>query len=163
VGTIIVPMLMLLMTNFIFGWAKPVPVDPRNMRHPRRDEAIVALAGPASNLLMALLWGGIARLGLWASMQGNDWVGVPITYMGTAGIMINVVLGVLNLIPLPPLDGGRVLSSLLPRRSAYYLSRLEPYSFLILILLLVSGVLSSIIAPAVFFIINLIGNLFGLS
>lgn len=163
VGTIIVPLIMLAMTSFIFGWAKPVPIDPRNMRHPRRDEALVALAGPLSNLLMALLWGGVARFGMWTSMQGNDWVGIPLYYMGDAGIMINVVLGVLNLIPFPPLDGGRVLSSILPRRYAYSLSKLEPYSFLILVLLLVSGVLSSIMEPPVIFLINGIGYLFGLS
>ena len=99
VGTVLVPFLMMLVSNFIFGWAKPVPVDARNLKHPRRDMALVALAGPLSNLLMALIWGLIAKMGLMAHDSGNDWLGVPLVYMGGAGIMINVVLGVLNLIP----------------------------------------------------------------
>lgn len=165
VGTVIVPLLMLAVSNFIFGWAKPVPVDARNMRNPRRDMAIVALAGPMANLLMALAWGVIARLGVWLS-QGDEtgvWLGVPLVYMGGAGIMINVVLLVLNLIPLPPLDGGKILESILPRRAAYYLNFLEPYSFLIILLLLATGALSYVMAPPVFFLINAIGNLFGLA
>lgn len=162
IGTIVVPLLMFVMTGFIFGWAKPVPIDTRNMRHPRRDEAIVALAGPLANLFMAIIWGAIARFGVWTSVQGNDWIGLPLTYMGSAGITINVVLAVLNLIPLPPLDGSKIIGNILPRRFAYYLYRLEPYSLLILILLLVSGVLSSIMGPPLSFLINLIGNMFGL-
>lgn len=162
-GTIVVPLLMLLVSNFIFGWAKPVPVDPRNLRNPRRDMAIVALAGPVSNLLMALLWGGIARLGVVAEMNGHDWFGTPLVYMGGAGIMINVVLAVLNLIPLPPLDGGKVLLSLLPPRLAYRYTFIEPYSFFILILLLMSGALSVVMSPAVFWLIHLIGRVFGLA
>lgn len=163
VGTVLVPLLMLLVTNFIFGWAKPVPVDARNLRHPRRDMAFVALAGPLANLVMAFLWGVAAKIGIMAKEGGNDWLGIPLIYMGSAGIMINVVLGVLNLVPLPPLDGGKILSSILPPRAAYQLSRIEPYSFLILILLLFSGILSNVIAPFVFLLINLITSVFGLS
>ncbi len=163
IGTIAVPLLMLLVSNFIFGWAKPVPVDARNMRHPRRDMAIVALAGPVSNLLMAIAWGFIAKVGLWAELSGNAWFGVPLVYMGSAGIMINVVLAVLNLVPLPPLDGGRVLMSALPPRAAYKLSLIEPYSFFILILLLFSGVLSSLIGPFIFILSGGIFDLAGLS
>ncbi len=163
VGTIIVPLLMLLVSNFIFGWAKPVPVDARNLRNPRRDMAFVALAGPLANLLMALFWGGMARLGMYAEVSGHDWFGTPLVYMGSAGIMINVVLAVLNLLPLPPLDGGRFLMSIVPRRTAYSLSMLEPYGFFILILLMITGLLSFIMVPIVFFFINLIGNLFGLA
>lgn len=163
VGTIIVPLLMLLVSNFIFGWAKPVPIDERQLRHPRRDMAIVALAGPASNIIMALAWGGIAKAGMLAMQAGNGWAGLPLTYMGEAGIMINVVLAVLNLIPLPPLDGGRVLASFLPVRMAYQLRLIEPYSFFILILLLMSGVLSYIMMPFVFLLMNSIHGLYGLS
>jgi Zn-dependent protease len=162
IGTVFVPLILLTVSNFIFGWAKPVPVDPRNLHHPRRDMALVALAGPLANLVMALFWGLIAKAGLMVANIGNAWLGIPITYMGSAGIMINVVLGVLNLIPLPPLDGGKVLSSLLPPRFAYYLNTIEPYSFFILILLMFSGLLSYIISPFVFLIIHTVGSLFGL-
>lgn len=159
VGTIIVPLFMLLTTNFVFGWAKPVPVDPRNMRNPRRDMLFVALAGPLANLLMALAWGGLAKLGLMLDMQGNEWLGMPLMLMGRTGIMINVVLAVLNLLPLPPLDGGKVLMSALPPRTAYQLSVLEPYAFLILVLLMFSGVLSHIMLPPVAFLIDGIATL----
>lgn len=163
VGTLIIPAFMLMVSNFVFGWAKPVPVDARNLHHPRRDMAFVALAGPVSNLIMAFFWGMIAKLGILAEVYGNDWLGVPITYMGGAGIMINVVLGVLNLIPLPPLDGGKILSSILPPRVAYQYEKIEPYGFLILLVLMFAGVLSKIMAPFVFFLVNLIGSLFGIT
>lgn len=162
IGTILVPLLMLVSTNFIFGWAKPVPVDARNMRNPRRDMAITALAGPVTNLIMALMWAGIARFGIYLESFGYAWVGVPLSYMGGAGIMINIVLGVLNLVPLPPLDGGRVLTSILPPRMAYKFSMIEPYAFFILILLLVTGLLGALIGPVVFLFLNLIRSLFGL-
>lgn len=161
-GTVVVPLLMLMVSNFIFGWAKPVPVDARNMRHPRRDLALVALAGPTSNLLMALFWGLIAKVGLFANMNGNDWFGVPLVYMGSAGIMINVVLAVLNLIPLPPLDGSRIITSILSPRAAYQYSLIEPYGFFILVLLMLSGLLSSFMSPFIYFFINLISNIIGL-
>lgn len=163
VGTIIVPFIMLLFTKFIFGWAKPVPVDPRNMRNPRAGMACSALAGPLSNLLMALIWAMIAKLGVVAEQMGSGWLGVPLIYMGDAGIMINVVLGVLNLIPVPPLDGSRVLSSLLPPRMAYRFNMLEPYGFFILFLLLFTGVLNTVIGGPIFYLISIIGGLFGLA
>jgi Zn-dependent protease len=165
VGTIAAPLLTMLVSNFnfVFGWAKPVPVDPRNMRNPRRNMAIVALAGPAANILMALAWGLIAKLGIWIDTIGNDWFGIPLIYMGSAGIMINVVLAVLNLIPLPPLDGAKILTGILPGRSAYYFHLVEPYGFIILLLLMFTGVLSLILGPPVYFLINGIGSLFGLA
>ena len=163
VGTVLMPVLMLMVSNFIFGWAKPVPIDPRNFGHPRRDMAIVAAAGPLSNILMALFWGGIASLGIYFLRSGNSWLGVPLTYMGNAGIMINVILAVLNFFPLPPLDGGKVLVNLLPPRLAWKFSMIEPYSFFILILLLVTGVLSYLMTPPVFFLIRWISTLYGLS
>lgn len=162
VGTIIVPIVTLLTAHFVFGWAKPVPVNPKGLRHPRRDMALVALAGPCANLLMAILWGLIGKLGLIAETMGNEWLGVPLYYMGEYGIMINVVLGVLNLIPLPPLDGGKVLASLLPPKTAYYFNRVEAYGFVILILLIVSGLLFNVIGPPVMYLVRLISSLCGL-
>lgn len=164
VGTVIVPLILLLLSDFIFGWAKPVPIDPRNFRKPRRDIALVAAAGPLSNFLMALFWAGISKVGLmWLEQGQNDWFGVPLIYMGGAGVMINVALCVLNLIPLPPLDGGKILSSVLPRKAAYYMHFIEPYSFLILVLLLMTGALNYIMGPPVFFLIRLISSLFGIA
>lgn len=162
VGTVILPLLMLTVSNFIFGWAKPVPVDPRNLRNPRRDMAIVALAGPASNIIMALMWAGIAKLGLIFETGGNTWLGIPLSYMGGAGIMINVVLAVLNFIPLPPLDGSKIIGGFLPPRVMYKYNMIEPYSFIILIILLLTGALSFVMGPPVLFLITWIGNLFGL-
>ncbi|HEB77645.1 MAG TPA: site-2 protease family protein, partial [Methylothermaceae bacterium] len=111
IGTVAVPLIMLLLGGFIFGWAKPVPVDYGRLRHPKRDMALVALAGPGSNLCMALGWALLARLGIWLEMA---YVSVPLIYMGAAGIFFNLVLMVLNLLPVPPLDGGRVLVGVLP-------------------------------------------------
>lgn len=161
VGTIIVPITMLLFTSFIFGWAKPVPVDARNMRNPKTDMAIVAAAGPLSNFLMAFFWAAIAKLGF-LLLPGEGWFGRPLIYMGQAGIMINVILAVLNCLPIPPLDGGRVLLNVVPGRIAWNLQRFEPYGFLILLLLMVSGILSLIMSPLIYMAMNLITSLFGL-
>lgn len=160
VGTVIVPLLTLVTAGMVFGWAKPVPIDPRNMRKPRRDEALVALAGPLSNFIMAFCWGGLAALGLYFEGLQFTWVGIPLTLMGIAGVSVNIWLMVLNLIPLPPLDGARIVMSLLPPRLAYRFSAIEPYSFLILILLLVTNVLGRMLAPIVYLLLGLIGNIF---
>ena len=157
-GTVIVPLLMLLVGGFIFGWAKPVPVDARNMRHPRYNMAWVAAAGPISNLLMAVFWAGIVKLGL----NVNSWFGIPLIYMGQAGMMINIVLCVLNCLPIPPLDGGRMLINLLPGQVGWRLSRLEPYGFLILLLLMASGLLSSLLSPIISWLIGTLGMLLNL-
>jgi Zn-dependent protease len=157
-GTIIVPAIFLLFSNYIFGWAKPVPVDSRNMSHPRYQMIFVSLAGPVSNLIMALMWAGVAKI----AMGLNSWAGVPLVYMGQAGIMINVVLAVLNCLPILPLDGGRALSYFLPGRLGWNYSRLEPYGFLILLLLMFSGILWIILAPPISILINIIYFWFGL-
>lgn len=158
IGTIAVPLVLLMVSNFIFGWAKPVPVDARNLRNPRTDMVVVALAGPASNLLMAFLWAGIAKL----SMSLPLWYGVPLVGMGMAGIQINIVLGVLNCLPIPPLDGGRALYNILPGKMAWYFYHLERYGFFILIILMFTGILNYILLPPIIFLSNAIAGIFGL-
>lgn len=148
IGTIIVPVLAVTLGGFIFGWAKPVPVDYRNLRNPRRDMALVAAAGPLSNLVMAVIWGFIIKLGFMVKQHGLIW-GVLLAYMGQIGVMINFVLLVLNILPIPPLDGSRVVTSFLPVRIGYYYNKLENFGFFILVALLILGVLGSIIGPAV--------------
>jgi len=144
-GTILIPgLLLLLQAGFIFGYAKPVPINWRNLRHPKRDMALVAAAGPGANLLMAIIWGLFIRLGLSLGEPG-----IALIYMGVAGITINIILMVLNLLPLPPLDGGRVMTGLLPGPWAYQFSRIEPYGFFILIGLLVTGVLGMVLWPVI--------------
>lgn len=161
VGTILVPAVMLLLPGgFVFGWAKPVPVDWRNFKRPKQDMAWVALAGPASNLLMALAWALTARVAL--GLSADNWIAVPLLFMGVAGIFINTILMVLNLLPLPPLDGGRVLTGLLPGRYAYHFARIEPYGFFILVLLLVSGVLSVVMWPVVKLFLQLMASVAGM-
>ena len=135
-GTIIIPGLLLLTgTGFIFGWAKPVPVDARNFKNPRHDMAIVALAGPVSNLLMALTWSLIARIGITIGTSAEN-ISLPLIYTGIAGISINLVLALINLLPIPPLDGSRVLTGILPSRLAWQYNQLERYGFIILLILL---------------------------
>jgi Zn-dependent protease len=148
IGTLLVPGILLLLGGVIFGWAKPVPVSWDKLRNPQRDMAIVALAGPMANLIMAIFWAIIARLGI-ALASGIPIIGVPLAYMGIAGMFINAILMMLNLIPLPPLDGGRVLVGLLPRPFAYKVSRIEPYGFFILLGLLFTGILWNVLWPLV--------------
>ena len=158
-GTILIPgMLLLLQAGFIFGYAKPVPINWKNLRHPKRDMALVAVAGPVANLLMAVGWALLLRLG---TSLGDS--GMALVYMGVAGIIINAILMMLNLLPLPPLDGGRVLTGLLPGPWAYKFSRIEPYGFFILIGLLVTGVLGIILWPLISFFMSMMVPLSGLS
>lgn len=163
-GTIVIPLLLFLATGFAFGWAKPVPIDPRNMPHPRRDMAFVALAGPLSNILMACFWALVTKQAMMFSISHAQYVsiGVPLIYMGIIGIQINIVLGVLNLLPLPPLDGSNVIMGALPRRAAYYYSRIQPYGFFILVALIITNLLSKIMEPLFMLFGGMISTLFGL-
>ena len=158
-GTILIPgMLLLLQAGFIFGYAKPVPINWKNLRQPKRDMALVAAAGPVANLFMAVGWALLLRLG---TSLGDS--GMALVYMGVAGITINAILMMLNLLPLPPLDGGRVLTGLLPGPWAYKFSRIEPYGFFILIGLLVTGVLGIILWPLISFLMSMMVPVSGLS
>ncbi|GAB4356229.1 MAG: site-2 protease family protein [Immundisolibacter sp.] len=149
VGTVLVPLVMLLLPGgFLFGWAKPVPVGYRNLHNPKRDMAIVAAAGPLSNLLMAVGWALLLRLSV-ELLQPLPWAAQPLFFMAQAGIAINLILMILNLIPVPPLDGGRVLSGLLPARQAAALGALEPYGLMIVLALLLTGVLWRFLQPVI--------------
>ncbi len=149
VGTILVPILLLIVHSpFLFGYAKPVPIDFRKLNRPKQDMVWVALAGPATNLLLALastiLLYGMARLPM-----TMIWLAGPVGAMCQASIIFNLVLCIFNLIPLPPLDGGRMAVGLLPGPAAYRLSRLEPYGFIIIVVLLLSGVWQKVIGPPI--------------
>jgi Zn-dependent protease len=140
-GTIIVPALLVYFGGFIFGWAKPVPVQWQNLRNPRRDMALVAIAGPFTNLGMMMIWFLFFKLGLYLNAQSMG-SGILLAIMGKIGIYINLVLMVLNLLPIPPLDGSRVLVSFFPRIFQTLFARIEPFGFIILLALLATGVLN---------------------
>ncbi len=151
-GTIILPTLLLITgTGFIFGWAKPVPVDPRHFKKPRQDMAIVALAGPASNLLMAIGWALIARIGVTVGVE-NEAIAMPLIYTGIAGISINLVLMLLNMLPIPPLDGSRILSGILPSYWAWQFNKLERFGFIILLVMLYTKVLNVVLDYPLYFV-----------
>lgn len=153
IGTVALPLGMLLMSMltmgqpFAFGWAKPIPVNTRNLRHPRRDMAIVAVAGPMANLLMALFW--VLMMSVFVTVIPDANIAAGFVTMAQIGLVFNLVLLVLNLLPIPPLDGGRVLAGLVPRTVADVLDKIEPYGFPILIVLLLMGVLDQIIGPII--------------
>ncbi len=160
VGTILVPILLFLISQgaFVFGWAKPVPVNFAALRHPKKDMLWVALAGPAANLAMALAWGLVASITL--ALGDNYLAGLH--DMAIVGIQVNVVFLVLNLVPIPPLDGGRIAVSLLPYPLAIKFARLEPWGMFILIILLSTNLLGLILWPVVNLLITIIESLFGL-
>ena len=163
VGTILLPLLILVASKLLgtggilFGWAKPVPVDFSALRHPKRDMLWVAAAGPLANLLMAMLWALTLKIALITPLNAFT---LPLSLMAEAGITVNLVLMVLNLLPILPLDGGRIAVSLLPNRLAYSYSRLEPYGFPILLLLLFTNTLGIILNPPLLLSMQLIESIF---
>ena len=151
IGTVALPLLMLALSKlfgggFIFGWAKPVPVNFGNLRNPKRDMLWVAAAGPGANLVMAIFWVLMVKLSFTEAFGSFS---LPLALMGAAGVMVNAIFMVLNLLPIPPLDGGRIMVSLLPHRQAYQFSRIEPYGFFIILALMFTHVLDVVMWPLV--------------
>jgi Zn-dependent protease len=165
VGTILVPLVILVTSKLLgggtilFGWAKPVPVNFARLRRPKKDMLWVAAAGPGMNFVMALFWALMIQLG---HALGSGFAAAPLMLMGAAGVFINVILMALNLIPLPPLDGGRIAVSLLPIKQAMQFARIEPYGLFILLGLLFTGILGIIVWPLISLFIGLIALVTGL-
>ena len=161
VGTIIIPIAILLFSGgtFLFGYAKPVPVDFSRLRNPKKDMFWVAAAGPGANLFMALCWAFVLKL---AWLLPSSEFTLPLSEMGKVGIIVNCVLMVLNLLPLPPLDGGRIAVSLLPHDLAWKFAQIERWGFPILLLLLFTGILGAVMNPLVLMSARIIELIFGL-
>jgi Zn-dependent protease len=160
-GTIIVPVLLLTMGGFIFGWAKPVPVDSRNFKSPRQTMVYVAIAGPLANLLMAFMWAAIFKVSIVLQQMGYS-SSLGLSVMSKIGIQINLVLFVLNLIPIPPLDGSKVLMGFVSGKMAYHLQRIEPYGFFIILALIYLGIFNIILYPVVSIFYGMISTFFGI-
>jgi Zn-dependent protease len=145
IGTILVPAMLYLTAGpqYIFGWAKPVPVNFGNLHHPKRDMLWVAAAGPLANFVMAFLWMAALRL----SFADGDGASQGLAAMARIGVSVNLVLMALNLLPIPPLDGGRIAVSLLPGRTAAAFARLEPFGFLIIVVLMFTSLLGTVLRP----------------
>lgn len=163
IGTILVPIVILILSqfNFVFGWAKPVPINSSQLRNPRRDLALATAAGPLSNLIMAFLWAICLKLGLMLDPRTSN-AALFMTLTGQAGIIINLLLAYLNLIPIPPLDGGRILACLLPLRQSLKFQKIEPYGIFILLALIFSGALNWIISPPIRWSAAMLYSLFNL-
>ena len=166
-GTIIFPIITLLLSGFMFGWAKPVPVNYQNLNHPRRDMLLVAIAGPFANLLMAFFWGAIAKLSISIAVsEMHPILKTTATFIHLSsqfGILINCVFLMLNLLPIPPLDGSRVVSALLPPSVARIYERIEPFGIWILLGLLIFGVLGLILWPSIQWLTSSISNVYGIT
>lgn len=159
IGTVLVPAILVWLGGFVFGWAKPVPVNPRNLRRPRQDMVRVAAAGPAANFAMALAWALVLSV---AQHRGTGTVAEWLERMASIGVSINVLLAVFNLLPVPPLDGGRVLTNLLPPGPvSRALARIEPFGLFIILGLLMTGILFTLLGRPIYeitdFILGLVG------
>jgi len=162
VGTLLVPALILLASQamggaLLFGWAKPVPVVQSNLRSPRRDMGIVAAAGPGANIAMALGWGILIKLLLVGGFESEFFF-----RMAVAGVLVNLALAVLNLVPIPPLDGGRIVASLLPEPIANAYSRVEPWGVFVLLALLATGALGGLLMPLIDYGVGLVSSVLAL-
>ncbi len=159
-GTVLLPIIFILTLGFAIGYAKPVPITEENLRNPKRDMAWVALAGPASNLLMAIFWMVIGSLGI--TFLDSGWEGARfLVYSGAIGAFVNILLMVLNLLPIPPLDGSRVVSRFLPAPMAWRYNQLEPYGLLIVLVLILTDVWASVFMPLVGAIFSLMASVIG--
>lgn len=160
-GTIVIPILILVASQgkYAFGWAKPVPIDFSRLRNPKRDMLWVAAAGPGANFVMAIFWALVIK-----AMQSlpPNYFTEPVLLMARGGIIVNTVLMVLNLLPLPPLDGGRIAVSLLPARLAYGFARVEPFGMFILLALMLLGVLGTVMWPFVSGFIGVLSSVFNI-
>jgi Zn-dependent protease len=158
-GTLVIPIVILVLSSgkFLFGWAKPVPVNYSALRSPRRHMLWVAAAGPASNLAMAIGWALLLKIALVVPVNMFT---EPMLEMGKAGIQVNLIFAFLNLLPILPLDGGRIVASLLPTRVAWGYAKLEPFGFPILLGLMFMGALNVILAPMIAFSFSVLGTLF---
>lgn len=156
IGTIILPILTIMIGGFVFGWAKPVPVNNRYFKHFKRDTALVAFAGPFANFLMVFLWAILAKTGDYFSTISpvGQSIGIVLQAMATIGMYVNSVLCILNLLPLPALDGGHIFSSLLPAKYSFYFDRALPYGMIILLILLASGLFIRLMNTPVNFLIS---------
>ena len=159
VGTVLVPLLLWLTTGSFFGWAKPVPIGVRNLKDPQRDMAVIGAAGPLANVAMAVGWAllGSVAVSMFRAGTGPAWL----VEMCWIGVFFNAVLAVLNLIPIPPLDGGRVLNGFLSPRASDAYMQIERFGFVIIVVLLFSGVLWKIIWPLTQGMIRLVAVLTG--
>ncbi|ASK26871.1 site-2 protease family protein [Neisseria chenwenguii] len=158
VGTVIVPLIMFMMTPFLFGWAKPVPIVPRHFRDARKGMRMVAVAGPLSNLAMAFGWGLMFAL----AAHVPESYQYPLSEMAKYGVLVNAVLFVLNMVPILPLDGGRFIDSFLPARQSMQFRKVEPYGIWIVLLMMMTGVLGMIIGPVVNLILGLVSTFAGI-
>ena len=159
IGTLLFPLIALMTNVPLIGWAKPVPVDFRHLKHPKRDFAIIAAAGPTSNLVMAVVGAGVLAVmpGLEPGAIANREVMTTAVQMLDFFVLINVLLAVFNMIPVPPLDGGNVLLGVLPPPGARVIEALRPYGFLILYALMLTGVLGTLMGPVAYYVLNLLG------
>ena len=158
-GTILIPLIMILVIGFAIGWAKPVLIDVRRLRNPEKNLPWIALAGPMSNFVMAIIWALLLRLIF--EFQINSFVGTFLVYMSIAGVLINSILMVFNLLPIPPLDGSKVIMPLLPKSLARIYVKLSPYGFYLIIALMLLGLLGIILNPLINNILTLLIKLSG--